>query len=52
MKFHIDNILQVSKLDNALDFERASTLYNVLGWMVEENPSLGLIKDHSFLRQK
>jgi len=45
-RFDIDNILQLTTLNNELDFERASSLHLKLRWMVEEDTTLEPIREH------
>ncbi len=45
-KFEVDNILKLNELDSELEFERATTIYGKLRWMVKEDISLKPIRQH------
>lgn len=45
-RFDIDNILQVTTLNTELEFERASSLYLKLRWMVKDDATLEPIRKY------
>ncbi len=45
-RFEIDNILQIATLNSELEFERASSLYLKLRWMIKDDSSLEPIREH------
>lgn len=45
-KFNIDNILQLTELNNELDCERATSLYGKLRWMEKDDDSLKPIRKY------
>ncbi len=45
-RFDIDNILQIATLNSELEFERASSLYLKLRWMIKDDSTLEPIRKH------
>ena len=45
-RLEIDNILKLDLLDNELEFERATSIYGKLRWMVKDDNSLEPIQKH------
>ncbi len=45
-RLEIDNILKLEELNNELEFERATSVYGKLRWMVKEDYSLEPIRRH------
>lgn len=45
-RLEIDNIMKLNELYSELEFERATAIYGKLRWMVEEDSSLKLIRQH------
>jgi len=45
-RLEIDNILKLDKLNSELEFERATSIYGKLRWMVKEDNSLEPIRQH------
>lgn len=45
-KLEIDNILKVDELTNELEFEKATSIYGKLRWMMEDDSSLIPIRQH------
>lgn len=45
-RLEIDNILKIDELNSELEFERATSLYGKLRWMVEDDSSLIPIRQH------
>lgn len=45
-RLEIDNILQIDELNNELEFEQATSIQGKLRWMVKEDSSLELIRQH------
>ncbi len=45
-KFDINNILKLDELKNEFEFEKATSIYDRLRWMVKEDKSLEPIKQH------
>ena len=45
-RLEIDNILKIDELNNELEFEKATSIYGRLRWMVKEDRSLEPVKQH------
>ncbi len=45
-RLEIDNILKIDELNNELEFEQATSIQGKLRWMVKEDSSLELIRQH------
>ena len=45
-RLDIDNILKMSELNNELEYEKAVSIYGRLRWMIKEDSSLLMIKEH------
>ena len=45
-RFEIDNILKLNELNSELEFEKATSIYGKLRWMVKEDSSLKPIRQH------
>lgn len=45
-KLEIDNILKLNELNSELEFERATSIYGKLRWMVKDDNSLKPIRQH------
>lgn len=45
-RLEIDNILEVDELNNELEFEKATSIFGKLRWMVEDDSSLIPIRQH------
>ncbi len=48
-RLEIDNILKIDELNNELEFERATSILGKLRWMVKEDSSLELVRQHLFV---
>jgi transcriptional regulator with XRE-family HTH domain len=45
-RFEIDHILRIDELNNALEFEQATSIQGKLRWMEKEDPTLKPIRQH------